>query len=372
MLTLAAGLQDGYEVSFVCPATTGGRSLLARARALGIETFALDIEDADRVGSPLMQWLRVRRIEIFHCHAGIAWEGHGGVYAARVAGVPVVFRTEHLPYFLLGDAAGRRHHGYLVEELDCLIGVSEAVGESFRAVVPREKLCVVRNGIALDSRHAASPNIPVGLGLPAGSRVVLTVARLTEQKSHRDLLAAVPLVCARVPDAHFLWVGDGPMAVELRAWAQALGVAAHVHFLGGRRDVPELLAAAQLFVLASRFEGLPLALLEAMAAGLPAVGTNVCGIAEVIADGTTGRLVEAGAVRGMAAAITELLEQPDLAQQWGAAGRSHVEREFTAARMVRETVALYEAMRGRQGRAQEQTVGTALASMHVAQTVPSA
>lgn len=353
MLTLAAGLRDHYAVSFVCPQTPGGESVLARARAMGLDTLALDAEDMDRVGSPLVRWLRERRIDVFHCHAGIAWEGHGGVYAARVAGVPTVVRTEHLPHSLIPDERGQRHYRYLADELDALICVSAAVGASYIAGgVPTAKVHVVRNGIPIPPRRVAPANGEIwqALGLPPGSRVALTVARLTAQKAHGDLLAAVPRVLAQVPEAHFVWVGAGPLARELRTQARSLGVAAHVHFLGGRRDVAELLAAAHLFVLPSRFEGLPLAPLEAMAAGVPVVGTDVCGTAEVIANRTTGRLVVAGSPRLLAAAIAEALARPAIAARWGAAGRLRVERHFTAERMIRETAACYEAARATHGR----------------------
>ena len=144
--------------------------------------------------------------------------------------------------------------------------------------------------------------------------------------------------------------GDGPLARELRIQARSLGVAAHVHLLGARRDVAALLAAAHLFVLPSHFEGLPLAPLEAMAAGVPVVGTAVCGTAEVVANRVTGRLVAARSPRLLAAAIIEHLARPDLAQRRGAAGRERVERHFTAERMVRETAACYEAVRTRHWR----------------------
>ncbi len=350
MLTLAAGLCDDYAVSFVCPQTPGGKAVLARARAMGLDTLALDMGDADRVGSPLVRWLRDRQIAVFHCHAGIAWEGHSGVYAARVAGVPTVIRTEHLPHSLIPDEAGRRHYRYLADELDALIGVSAAVGASYvTGGVSPEKVHVVRNGIPILPRRIGSPDVEMwkGLGLPPGSRIALTVARLTAQKGHGDLLEAVPRVLARVPEAQFVWVGEGPLARELRTRARSLGVATHVHLLGRRRDVATLLDASHLFVLPSRFEGLPLAPLEAMVAGVPVVGTDVCGTAEVVTNRVTGRLVAAGSPRLLAAAIADALERPDSARRWGAAGRLRVERHFTAERMVGETAACYEATRAR-------------------------
>jgi len=165
---------------------------------------------------------------------------------------------------------------------------------------------------------------------------------MVRQKGYQDLLEVVPGVSARRPDARFVWAGEGSLEGELRARARALDVEHAVCFLGRRADVPDLLAAADLFVLPSRFEGLPLVALEAMAAGLPVIGTRVCGTSEVVLDGVTGRLVPPGAAPELTAAILEALEQPERSTRWGAAGRERVEREFSAGRMTRETIAVYE------------------------------
>lgn len=345
MLAIAAGLASDYDISFVCPLSNASQPLLAQAQAFASETFALDFDNASSAESPLVEWLRERHIDLFHCHAGIVWEGHRGIRDARSARVPVVLRTEHLPYFLLPDPRDGVSYTCLIEETDAIVCVSHAVGESFLVGgVPADKLHIIRNGITFGRPRVIPPNAHANLGVPDTARLVMTVARLTEQKGHADLLEAVPAILAREPETHFLWVGTGPLEETLRARAREMDVATHIHFLGKRRDVPDLLAAADLFVLPSRFEGLPLALLEAMAAGLPVVGTNVCGIAEVVVDRVTGRLVETEDVTGLAAAVLGVLEKPDVATRWGAAGRTRGEQEFNVARMVRETAALYEAM----------------------------
>jgi glycosyltransferase involved in cell wall biosynthesis len=179
------------------------------------------------------------------------------------------------------------------------------------------------------------------LGLPPQAPVILTVARFAPQKGHQVLLEAIPTVLAHQPAAQFLWVGDGPLLPALRARAKSLGVGNHLHFLGRRDDVPELLGAADLFVLPSRFEGLPLAVLEAMAAGLPVVGTQVCGTQEAVADGRTGQLVPPDDPPALANAITALLSQPALAARFGAAGQQRFARLFGAGRMAQETADLY-------------------------------
>ena len=342
MLALARALRADYHLSLVCPAGPAGRRLLARARDLGVETLGLDPRGGHHEWKRLHDWLRRRPATIFHGHAGIGWEGHDGVAAACVAGAAAVVRTEHLPY-LITARWQRRDHRRLIARVDRLICVSEGVRASFLAAgVPAGKLRPVRNGITPRPAAADRAGVRARLDLPPHARLVLTVGRFTRQKGHRALAEAVPAALARCPEAYFVWVGAGPLERTLRARVGALGVGDRVRFAGQCPDVPELLAAADLFVLPSLFEGLPLVVLEAMAAGLPVVGTRVCGTAEAVVDGVTGRLVDAGDAAGLAAAVVETLARPDVAARWGAAGRERVAREFSATRMARETAAIYE------------------------------
>ncbi len=350
LLTLAAELRARYDLAVVCPPHAPGRRLLARARALGVEACALDVRTERRPAATLRHWLQAQRFDLFHCHAGIFWEGALGAAIAREAGVPVV-RTEHAPH---RDPTPRNvaMSGALSGAVDRLICVSAGVGASFLAIgVPAEKLRIVRNGIApLPSRSRATVDratVRARLGLPTAARLVLTVGRLDEQKGHRTLLGAAPTVLRGAPDVRFLWVGRGPLEDELRAHLRARDLEERVQVLGRRDDVPDVLAAADLFVLPSRFEGLPLAALEAMRAGLPVVGTRVCGIDEVVRDGQTGRLVPPLDAAALASAILEALGDPRRAACWGRAGRVLVARAFGAARMARETAAIYDELLGR-------------------------
>jgi len=340
MLTLAVELQASYDLSFVCPATSHGRPLLDRAARMGLPTLALAPDG--QPGSELGRWLRGRQVQLFHSHAGIGWEGHGGIYAAREAGVPVVIRTEHLPY-LITEPRERKDHRRLMPRVDRLICVSKHAHASFvEAGVRPEQLQVVRNGIHPRPARADREGVRARLGLSSEARLVLAVGRLTEQKGHRYLVQAAPRVIEQEPRAQLVVVGQGELADDLRELVRALGLEGRVHFVGQRPDVPELLAAADLFVLPSLFEGLPLVALEAMAAGRPVVGTWGCGTAEAVADGVTGRLVFPRDATALAAAILEALQQPALAARWGMAGRMRLEREFRAERMARETASVYE------------------------------
>jgi glycosyltransferase involved in cell wall biosynthesis len=343
MLTLAAELRGRYRLSFICPPTQAGCLLLRRATALGVEVLALDMAGQASRDDVLGDWIRHHRIGIFHDHAGIGWEGHSGVYTARDAGVPAVLRTEHLPY-LLTDAREQEAHRQLVHVIDRLICVSEGARASFLAAgVPPHKLGVVRNGIRPNRIAPDRPGIRARLGLSPADRIVLTVGRFTEQKGHRLLVEAMPAILEAGEDIHFVWVGRGPLEHELRRLVRRRGLGGWVHFVGQRSDVLELMAAADVFVLPSSFEGLPLVVLEAMAAGLPVVGTFVCGIAEAVEDERTGRLVERDSSQ-LARGVLDILNDPQQAARLGAAGRQRVLQEFSAARMARDMMAIYREM----------------------------
>ncbi|MFD2093991.1 glycosyltransferase family 4 protein [Blastococcus deserti] len=376
MLTLAEELQDGFTLSLVCPPSPTGSRLLGRARALGIRTAEIPVGRADS-DALLAAFLRDAHVELFHCHAGVMIEGYAGVRAARGAGVPAVVRTEHLaepstvfPVEELPDLVHSPYHrpdrrlsdaelaalvtGFqkeyldVVELVDRVICVSEGVRDSYlRVGVDQAKLRVVRNGIR-PTRGAATPqDVRARLHLPPERRIVLSVGRMVDVKGHRFVLGAVDKVVRSRPEAAFVWVGSGPLERELRERVRLMGLEDWVWFAGERSDVPDLMAAADVFLLASAVEGLPLVVLEAMAAALPVVATRVPGTSEVVVDGVTGRLVERGRLDGtgdidaLATAILQPLEDPELASAWGRAGLARVQHEFTSERMAQQTAEVY-------------------------------
>lgn len=341
VLTLAARLRQRYRVVVSCPRSEGGCALLARVRALGIDTLEL-AERADRPALEQAFSRCIRTVDIFHVHAGIGWEGIPAVWFARDAGIPVVLRTEHLPY-LLTDPDQQTAFEQMTHIVDRIVCVSDGVSASLRAAgTPPGKLAVVRNGIDPLPKPLNRDLARQDLRLPDEARLILTVGRFTEQKGYRFLAEAAAPVVQQCPEVRLLWVGDGPEREPLRRQVDRLGLSEHVHFLGRRDDVPRLLGAADLFVLPSLFEGLPLVVLEAMAAGLPVIGTRVCGTEEAIRDGVTGRLVPPADSRALACALLDALTRPGVAAGWGAAARRAREREFGAARMVAELDAIYQ------------------------------
>ncbi len=335
MLTLAGKLVSRYDMLFVVPEAAGG-TWLEQAHTLGCETLAWNMER-----DSLSEALATRGVQLAHVHAGIGWEGHEAVYGAKNAGARTV-RTEHLPY-LLTDEHQKVTYRDLENSVDHFIFVSKSAADSYVAAsVPCEKTTTVPNGILEPAPQRTREAVRTSLGVTRDAPLVLSVGRFTEQKGYRYLLEALPRVLADIPVAVFALVGEGPLDEELKAQADALGVAENVLFLGRRDDVPDLLGASDLFASASLFEGLPLVVLEALALGVPVVGTNVCGIRDAVQNGVTGRLVAPEDAGALAAGLLETLCQPEVRRRWGAAGRAHFHACHRAERMAAETRRVYE------------------------------
>ena len=338
MLALATAFRDRFEVVLACPESPGGATLLARAARLGIGIKRLAEEaEANRA------WLARAAFDILHLHAGIGWEGHELARLGRAAGVPHLVRTEHLPD-LITDPEQRREHAEGLTLVDRVICVSDAAAATFRNHIgDTAKLRVVRNGHPTMAASRDRAAVRQELGVAPDAPVLLTVARSTPQKDHATLLEALPAVLARYGEAQLWLAGSGPLDTEIRAQAAALGLDGAVRFLGQRGDVPDLLGAADLFVLPSRFEGLPLAVLEAMAAGRAVVATAVGGTDEAVIDGVTGRLVPSGDPVALAYGIVATLA-PGCAARYGAAGRVRYAEAFTARRMADDTADVYRGL----------------------------
>jgi glycosyltransferase involved in cell wall biosynthesis len=182
------------------------------------------------------------------------------------------------------------------------------------------------------------------LGLTPEQPVVMTVGRLIVMKGQRYLVDSVPRLLERWPDLTLLLVGDGHLRGDLTRHAADLGVSSAVRLLGHRADARMLLDAADVFVLPSIHEGMPLAAMEAMDAGLPVVGTDVIGTAEVVADGETGLLVPPRDPEALATALGTLLSDADLRGRYASAARQRYVQHFTSARMAADTAAVYDSL----------------------------
>ncbi|MEM7716209.1 MAG: glycosyltransferase family 4 protein [Cyanobacteria bacterium P01_A01_bin.68] len=274
--------------------------------------------------------------DIIHAHSSKA-----GV-VSRIAGwickVPTVF-TAHGWGFSPGTPKLRRNIALISEKLLAqLTAKIICVSESDRqlalslSVGNENSLTVVRYGI--ENILVPTPNLVQQL-----PRLIM-VARFNEQKDQATLIKAIAQI--KNYDFHLDLVGSGVSLESCKALAASLGILSKVSFLGDRRNIPELLAKSQIFILATHYEGLPISILEAMRAGLPVVATSVNGIPEEIENKKTGLLVPTQDVQALANELSNLIESPDICQQMGEAGREKFLHEFTVERMVNEVQAVYE------------------------------
>jgi glycosyltransferase involved in cell wall biosynthesis len=286
--------------------------------------------------------LRTSRPHLLHT---ILWSGNVyGRLAAVGLGIPVILAAERnvirRPPWQVGleRILDRWTTAYLVN--------AAAVADEMcqRGGLPRAKMHLVQNGIDLTRLPAYDEERGLArgrLGFAPGRRLVVQVGRLAPQKDQATFLRAVARLAPQVPDVDFLIAGDGPLRPELERRAQELGIAERVRFLGLRHDVPSLLAGADVLALTSRWEGLPNAVIEAMATGAAVVATDVGGCAELVGDGEAGHLVPVGDDEAVARTLRRLLDDEGERLRCVRAARRRVEAELTTQHMVGRTEALY-------------------------------
>jgi len=275
-------------------------------------------------------------LQTFLFHANLV-----GRIAAWLAGIPIVVSG-----IRVAERRTKWHGrldrwttGFVTQTVCVSAGVAEFSIHETRLSPAR--LSVIPNGVDLES-FAQAPSADLSpWGIATGSPVVLTVARLEPQKGIGDLLQAVPAILELVPECQFLIVGEGPDRARLEAQARALGIASSVHFAGLRTDVPGLLKAATLFVLPSHWEGMPNALLEAMASPLPVVATDVEGSREVVLHEHNGLRIRPGKPAEISAALLRLLQDHTLARRLAAEAQQTVSKRFTTQSMVASYDQLY-------------------------------
>ena len=300
----------------------------------------------------LMRAIGKDRYDLVHCHTSKA--GLLGRVAARLCGVRRVVYTPHGT--VLEGYFGRAATWAFAR----LEGVAAPLADRIVSLTPREigqylaegigipeQHTFIYNGIDVDAFAAGAEDratVRAELGVPPEAFWILSVGRLEEVKGHVHLIEAMPEVLRRHPEAVIMVAGEGPLRPDLIARARSLGVAERLLLPGRRQDVARLLRAADLFALPSLNEGLGLALLEAMAAGLAAVASRTGGVPEVVVDGETGLLVPPGNARALAGAILALAADSGMRRRMGEAGRERVRRHFSIALAVRETERLYEAL----------------------------
>jgi len=313
------------------------RGRLAReAAAAGVPVEALPVAHALDVRAGARLRALVPGHDVVHFHTSRA---HALAPFCRGRGARLVV-TRRMDYVPRGGIYARWLYN---RSVDAVIAISDGVRAALlRAGVRADRIRVVPSGIdptAVQAAPAAGAAVRTAWGLDAGDVVVLVLGALERRKGHAVLLDAAGLLVVERPQLRYVFAGDGSERAALAEAARQLGD--RVVFAGFRDDVAACLAAADVVALPSLHEGLGVAALEAMAAGLPVVASRVGGLAEVVVEGETGLFADPGAPRSLAAALSVLADAPDLRARLGQGGRDRVLARYTAARMAEGTIACY-------------------------------
>jgi len=339
---------DRRRFEYLVCSLTGGGEMIDRMSNAGARVFLLGKRYRGDITTitKLAGLIRREKVDLLHLHnsPGVFWGTLGQIMSA--SGVPIV-HTEHNPY-MPGDlpAPYRWLYPAFMKRASRVICVSERVRQSFAESFPALASAFVEipNGIRLQDYDA--PHIRAEcraqFKLLPGVKLIGTVGRLAPVKNHKLLIEALFLVRQTIGDVHLAIIGEGEMRDSLAAYAADLGVSEYVSLVKETRKIDYFYGAIDIFCLSSDSEGMPLTLLEALAAGVPVISTDVGGISEIIEDGKTGYLVPKGSAKYLATRIVELLQNPAKAAELASNGRAMVHERFPADKMIRATEAIYE------------------------------
>jgi glycosyltransferase involved in cell wall biosynthesis len=345
--------ESGYEVTLGCLRARG--PLLERLQ--GSQVAVREFHPEGGIDSPagfyqllrLSWFLRRAKFDIVHTHD--LWSNLLGVPAARLAGVrAIVSSRRDLANF---DWYQSKRRGWLrrIQNLGGAVLVNATpirdaliAEDGFKP----EKLRVIHNGVDIEKFHrSGDERDQLFPGVGRGKVIVLVGNMHSDVKGHPWLIASAPAVVHDYPSARFVLAGDGEQRPRFEQQVAKLGLEQNFLFLGRRTDIPKILACCDIAVLPSRAEGLPNAVLEYMAAGLPTIASRVGGNAELIEDGVTGLLVPSEDSAALSHALLAVLRDPELARRMAQSGQQFTIRNFSFERLVREVDELYsELLRG--------------------------
>ncbi len=335
VLTEAAGMiRRGHRVTLICPAEA---RIYSAAQQRGIPVVALPIARKNLKGLfALRRWLAEHRPDVVNTHSSTdTWLT--ALARLTLNGLAVV-RTRHISAPVPCNWPSRWLYRHAVDRI-------ATTGEALRSQLvkkldlPPDHVISVPTGIDL-ARYCPQPEeirtlIRAELGISPAAKVIGIVATLRSWKGHTYLLQAFSSLAAKDPELELLIAGDGPMREQIAGWAAQSGVAGRIHLTGQREDVPAILAAMDVFVLPSYAnEGVPQALMQAMAAGLPVVSTHVGAIDELVADKLSGFLVTPKNAVQLEEKLAELLQNPELCARFGQAGREIVAARYSLDAML--------------------------------------
>jgi glycosyltransferase involved in cell wall biosynthesis len=371
-LSQAAGLSSaGYEVTIACgPQDPEGATLIPDAENAGlpVKVFPDLLRDLTpkcdmKIIPKLAAFFRSGGFDIVHTHTSKA--GIMGRWAARFAGVPVLVHSPHGHIYSKGGnipgvwnhPARRRFYWHLEKLTNAITDAVVTLTERERSeqvalgLGPKNKFCTVHNGIDAGKYECTFENrarMRGEFGYSDNDFVCVMMGRVTSEKGHSVMLAAAEILMSAASNVKFLIAGEGPLLSELKSDAESRMLKS-VRFIGFRSDVPDVLSAADALILPSLYEGLGLSALEAMAAGLPVIGSRIGGVPEVVLDGETGILFTSGDGAGLARGIERIMRDRAAARRMGEKGRVRVAAMFTTERMVLKLDGLYRNLMKRKG-----------------------
>lgn len=336
---------DEIEVIVSCPDGELGK----RIDAHGIRRAPVSPRDVS-FSLPLLRELisisKAVKPDLIHTHSSFS-----GRVCARILNIPVIYTKHNLVRIpssgRVPPKAGplkRLINRFFAQALsDKVIAVSEGVAADLQdAGIPAGLIATVQNGIDLTRFTSSSRTFCENDELIIG-----TASRLHPQKGMEVLIEAAKIVAESDARARFVIAGTGPLEESVREKIESLGLESRIILTGFVEDIPAFLSGLDIYVLSSHYEGLPLAVLEAMAAGLPIVATAVGGVPEAVVNQVTGILVTPGRPEELARAILQVASDRDLATRMGEESRARVEKCFNAETMAQRTVAAYDEVLGR-------------------------
>lgn len=349
LLTLLSGLRarniDAHLVLLVEPdKPMDDYVTAAKSRGIPVQRLVIQRDLDPMLYRRLAQVLRQLRPDVVHTH--LLHADLYGIPAARMAGVPVIVSSRHNDNAFRRRAPFKQVNQRLWRMADAGIAISDAIARFTVEVegAPSSKIHRIYYGlepIQPINPAAARAALIEEWGMMPEAILLGSVSRLIEQKGISYGIRAFAQVIEQYPNARLLIVGDGVLRGSLEKEVGALGLTNRVYFLGWREDIASLMAALDIFVMPSLWEGFGLVLLEAMAQATPIIASAVSAIPEIVVDGETGLLVPPRDVDALASAMSRLLGDAPLRQHMGLLGQDRLETHFSASRMVDETAALY-------------------------------
>jgi L-malate glycosyltransferase len=345
---LARQLRDSCRFIFLCLDELGTLGEELRTDGFLVEVLGRKSGVDGRCALRLAKILRRERVDLIHAHQYTPF--FYSLLARLIFDQPPVLFTEHGRHYPDFRRPKRVFaNRLLLQRRDRVVGVGQAVRRALinHEGLPARRVGVIYNGIdtvgfanGIHDRDAIRRDMGVG----PNDFVVLLVARLDYLKDHATAVRTLQRVVERRPEVRLVLVGEGPEKAAIERLVAQLNLGPSVRFLGLRKDVARLLRATDLFLLTSISEGIPLTVLEAMAAGLPVLATQVGGLAEIVEDGQTGRLAPSGDDVALADRLLQLAENPDLRHQMGRRGQERARALFSESMMHARYLELYRTM----------------------------